>query len=103
MIRVTSLYPNTPGSRFDLDYYLKEHIPMVLERLGGACKGVTVDEGVAGLSPPGHAPYRVVVHFLFDSAEDFLAAFNPQAEAIGEDVENYTDIKPVIQVSKIRS
>lgn len=103
MIRVTAMYPNTPGSRFDIDYYLKEHVPMVMERLGGACKGFSLDEGVAGLSPPGHATYRIIVHFLFESTEAFLAAFNPQAEAIGEDFENFTDLTPIIQVGEIRA
>jgi hypothetical protein len=28
MIRRNILYPNTPGSRFDLDYYFGTHMPM---------------------------------------------------------------------------
>ena len=103
MIRVTALYPNKPGSRFDIDYYLNEHVPMVMERLGDACKGFSLDEGLADLTPPGTVTYRVIVHWLFESMEAFLAAFNPQAEAIGEDFPNFTDLEPIIQVGKVRS
>jgi hypothetical protein len=28
-ITITVLYPNTPGSRFDLDYFVNTHIPLV--------------------------------------------------------------------------
>ena len=28
MIRLNIHYPNTPGSRFDLDYYLGTHMPV---------------------------------------------------------------------------
>jgi hypothetical protein len=35
MIRVTVSYPNTAGARFDLDYYLTTHIPLVEAKLSG--------------------------------------------------------------------
>jgi uncharacterized protein (TIGR02118 family) len=103
MIRITALYPRTPGGHFDMDYFLDEHLPMVLERFGKACKGSSVDEVVAGIAPPGPAVYQVMVQYLFESTEEFLAAFNPHAEAIGEDVANYTNLHPIIQVSEIRA
>jgi uncharacterized protein (TIGR02118 family) len=48
MIKVTVLYPNTPESRFDLDYYCNTHMPLVRDKLGLACKGIAVDAGIAG-------------------------------------------------------
>jgi hypothetical protein len=33
--------------------------------------------------------------------EDFLAAFGPHAATLQGDMPNYTDVKPVIQVSKV--
>jgi hypothetical protein len=33
MVRVTVLYPNETGKRFDHAYYAKKHLPMVMERL----------------------------------------------------------------------
>ena len=57
MIRVSVLYPNNEGSNFDMDYYCNKHIPMVKDKLGAACKGVAVDQGMGGAAPgaQGHA------------------------------------------------
>jgi len=103
MIRVTVLYPNTPGSRFDLDYYLGKHCPMVMKLLGAACKGFTVDEALAGVAPPGAAAFRITAHFLFDSVESFQAAFGPAAGQITGDIPNYTDLQPIIQMGEVRA
>ena len=103
MIRITVLYPNTPGSRFDLDYYVTKHCPMVLERVGGSCKGFGVDQGVAGVMPPGAPAFRVTAWFLFDSIESFEANFGPHAAAILADIPNYTDLQPVIQMGEVKA
>src|SRR6185312_4185403 len=34
MIKVSVMYPNTPGGRFDHDYYRDKHMPLVKARLG---------------------------------------------------------------------
>jgi uncharacterized protein (TIGR02118 family) len=41
-------------------------------------------------------------HLLFDSVEAFQAAFGPNAQAISADIPNYTDIRPVIQISEVK-
>src|SRR5690348_17538722 len=51
MIKVSVLYPNANDCRFDFDYYCKSHMPMVRDRLGGACHGIAVDKGIAGGAP----------------------------------------------------
>jgi hypothetical protein len=40
-------------------------------------------------------------HFLFDTVEDFLAAFMPNAQVLQGDMPNYTDIEPVIQFNEV--
>ena len=45
MIKVSVMYPNTPGARFDHAYYKDKHMPLVKARLGEACKFYTVDKG----------------------------------------------------------
>jgi hypothetical protein len=40
-------------------------------------------------------------HYLFDTAEDFMAAFMPHAPELQGDMPNYTDIATVIQVSAV--
>jgi uncharacterized protein (TIGR02118 family) len=47
MIKVSVLYPNTEGKKFDMEYYCSKHIPMVQQKLGAACKGAAVDAGLS--------------------------------------------------------
>jgi hypothetical protein len=47
MIKVSVMYPNTPGGRFDHDYYRDKHMPLVKARMGDACKSYTVDKGIS--------------------------------------------------------
>ena len=42
MIKVSVLYPNTTGCKFDMSYYVDKHMPMVQNKLGPACKRVAV-------------------------------------------------------------
>ena len=102
MIRVSVLYPNGEGSKFDMDYYCNRHIPMVLEKLGAACKGVAVEQGLGGPEPGSPAPFAALGHLQFDSIEAFQAAFGPHAETFMRDIPNYTNIQPVIQISSVK-
>jgi len=102
MITVTVLYPNQEGAKFDMDYYLGRHIPMVKKLLGPALKGVVVERGLNGGAPGTQAAYAVLCHLRFDSVESFGAAFAPHAESIQADVRNYASTKPVVQVSEIK-
>ena len=36
MIKVSVMYPNTPGARFDHDYYRDRHLPLIKSRMGAA-------------------------------------------------------------------
>jgi len=45
MIKVSVMYPNTPGARFDHEYYRDKHMPLVKTRMGDSCKYYTVDKG----------------------------------------------------------
>ena len=102
MIKVSVLYPNTSGCKFDMDYYLAQHMPMVQRKLGAACKRMAVDEGIAGGVPGAPATYAAMGHLYFDSAEAFQAAFAPHAQAIMADIANYTNTQPAIQVSEVK-
>jgi|SRR5205085_969372 len=101
MIKVSILYPNRPGSRFDFDYYLNRHMPMTIEKLGGALKGVSVERGLTADTPDSPPLYVAMCHLLFDSVEAFLKAFTPHAAALQGDIPNYTDVEPGIQISEV--
>ena len=102
MIKVSVLYPNKEGVSFDMGYYCDTHIPMVREKLGEACKGVAVEQGLGGGEPGTKATYVAMGHLYFDTVEAFQAAFGPHAEAITGDIPNYTQIEPMIQISEVR-
>jgi uncharacterized protein (TIGR02118 family) len=102
MIKVSVLYPNNEGSSFDMDYYCNNHIPMVQEKLGAACKRVAVEQGLSGGDPASRASYIAMGHLYFDSVEAFQASFGPHAKAIMGDIPNYTDIQPTLQISEVK-
>ena len=102
MIKVSVFYPDQEGSKFDIDYYCNSHIPMVRQKLGAACKGVAVEQGIAGATMGSRPGFIAMGHLYFDSMEAFQTAFTPHAEAIMGDIPNYTDIQPTIQFSEVK-
>lgn len=101
MIKVSVMYPNTPGARFDHTYYRDQHMPLLKARMGDKCKFYTVDKGLAGGAPGAPATYVGMCHIYADSVADFQAGFGPHAKEIQADIANYTDIKPVMQISEV--
>jgi uncharacterized protein (TIGR02118 family) len=101
MIKVSVMYPNTPGARFDHAYYRDVHMPMVKTRMGNHCKSYTVDKGLAGGTPGTAATYVAMCHIYCDTVEAFQAGFGPHAKEIMGDVPNYTDLQPAIQISEV--
>jgi len=101
MIKVSVMYPNTPGARFDHDYYRSKHMPLVKARMGDACRYYTIDKGLAGRAPGAPATYVGMCHIFADSVEAYQKAFGPHADEIMADIKNYTDIAPVVQISEV--
>jgi uncharacterized protein (TIGR02118 family) len=102
VIKVSVMYPNTPGARFDHDYYRDKHMPLVQATLGDSCKHYTVEKGLAGGGPNAPAAYVATCDIFFDSMEAFQDSFGPSAQqTIMSDIPNYTDLSPVIQVSEV--
>lgn len=102
MVKVSVLYPNTAGKRFDMDYYCSKHIPMVRQKLGAACKTIAVEAGLGGAEVGSPPAYIAMGHLHFDSVEAFQAAFGPHAQAIMGDIPKYTDLQPTIQISEVK-
>lgn len=103
MIKISILYPNAPGARFDVGYYAETHMPLSIKLLSAhpGFRGVSVEQGLGGPEPGSVPAYVAMCHFLFTSAEDFLAAFMPHAPVLQGDMPNYTDIDPVIQFNQV--
>jgi uncharacterized protein (TIGR02118 family) len=103
MTRISILYPNREGAKFDFDYYVRRHMPISIDLLSKATgfRGVSVERGVGGAQPSSPPAFLAICHFLFDSMQDFVAAFLPHAERLQGDIANYTDIEPVIQFNEV--
>jgi uncharacterized protein (TIGR02118 family) len=98
MIVVSVLYPNTPGTTFDLDYYRDRHLPLVRELLepGGMRSLSYYVPGPAEADPP----YRLVAELRFDSMAEVEAGMAEHGAVTQADIVNFTDVEPVILVGE---
>lgn len=102
MIRATVSYPHTPGARFDMDYYLTRHMPMVAAKLSPrGLAGWGVDQGLSGLMPGSSPEITIQAYMLFETLEALQSALMAEGAALMADIPNFTEIQPRIQVSKI--
>jgi uncharacterized protein (TIGR02118 family) len=102
MTRITVLYANEPGKKFDHDYYKNKHMKLVTERLKAfGLIRTEVDKGVAGGAPGAPAPYVAIGHVYFPSLEGFQKGMGQHGKEIMADVPNYTNIPPQIQISEV--
>jgi uncharacterized protein (TIGR02118 family) len=102
MIKVSVLYPNGEGKKFDMTYYLDHHMPMVQRLLGSALKGMSVEHGISGEKPRSAAPYIATGHLFFHSLETYQASFAPHAQEIIADIPKYTNSEPLIQIGEVK-
>lgn len=100
-ITVTVSYPDTPGSRFDLDYYLKTHGPLV-ERLWRphGMKSLAVLRGLATPDPAIPPAWRIMALIEFANLDQFKAAVKASGKEVMGDIANFTDVAPVIQINE---
>lgn len=102
MIRVSVMYPKTDESTFDLDYYVSTHMPLVSSLLvSKGMRSVEIDQGLGSAGPGQPAPYACIGHMTFDTIEAFQQAFGPHATTIMGDIPNFTNVEPVVQISRI--
>lgn len=101
MIKVSVMYLNTPGARFDFDYFCKKHMPLVKARLGAACTGIAVDKGLAGGEPGAPPMYVAIGHTFGESLEAVLTAYQPHETEIVGDIPKFTDLTPIFQFNEV--
>jgi len=103
MIRVTTLFPKTSDSHFDMDYYLTKHVPMTTSRLQslGFSVEAQVDEGLGTVTPGEPAPYAAIGYLLFEKIEDLQNGLAAHGAEIMADIPNFTNVQPQIQIGNI--
>ncbi len=103
MIKVAIFYPNGEGKTFDMDYYSNKHMPMAATLFGDALKAMSIDKGLAMTTPNVPVKYVAIGYFYFEDMESFQNSMEPNSETLRADVPNYTNIKPVIQISEVQT
>jgi len=101
MIKASVMYPNKPGARFDHNYYREKHLPLIKRCMGVALIYYTIDRGLSGSAPDTPATYVAACHLLCDSLGAYQSAFGPHAKEILGDIQNFTDITPIVQISEV--
>jgi uncharacterized protein (TIGR02118 family) len=100
MIRVLVMYPNEPGKKFDMDYYLNKHMPMVnntLENLG--LVRTEVDKGIGGMGG-APAPFVAICYMYFENIEAMQNSMSNSGDLMS-DLPNFSEIQPQVQISEI--
>lgn len=103
MICISALYPNTPGSRFDADYYVAKHTPFAHDLLGPhGLVSIRTTLGISGLDGAA-PPFWVIAEMVFVSRQTFDAAMAACGATLFADIVNYTDVSPVLQLSAVQA
>ena len=102
LFKVAILYPNGEEKTFDMDYYEHKHMPMVAGLLGKNLQFYEIDKGISGRTPNDKLPYLAVGYFYVKDVAEYNKAIAQNREAVINDIKNYTNIQPVIQISEVR-
>lgn len=95
-------YPADPGSSFDWDYFLNQHIPLVESTLdAGGADRIKVALGLSGAAPGEPAAYQAIMIIDFDSITAFHRRWRHEHHRIMGDVVNFTNTRPEVQLSEV--
>lgn len=99
MILVSVMYPGGAGTRFDMDYYLGHHMPLVRERWSPM--GLHEAKVVRAVGTPegGPAPFQVMALLTFESTEAFGKAAAAHGPEIFADIPHFTDVQAAVQIN----
>lgn len=100
--RITVLYPSATDASFNMDYYMKTHMPLVMDSWGSyGLKSWEVSK-IVGTATGEDAPYTVQALLHFESLEKFQeAASGPKAPIVLGDIPNFSNKEPVILIGDV--
>jgi uncharacterized protein (TIGR02118 family) len=101
MFKVSVMYPNQAGGRFDIEYYRTTHMALVEKHLKGfGLIKTSVEKGLSG-GGDHPAPYICIGSLYFASRDAYDQGIAKVGSILRGDVPNFTDIPPIRQVSEI--
>src|SRR5688572_11470430 len=74
MFKVEILYPNGDDKTFDMDYYEKNHMPMMAGFLGKNLNFYEIDKGIAGRTPTDKVPFVAIGYFYINDVAEYNKA-----------------------------
>ncbi len=102
MIRVSVMYLTTPDADFDLDYYQATHANLIKEKFTDpGFVRFEIDAGIGGAKPGSAPPFVAIGHMVFADKEAFQRLMGEHGRSLNEDVPNFTNIRPQVQVSSV--
>jgi len=101
MFKVSVMYPNQEGAKFNLGYYRNTHMDLIKKHLKpfGLVK-IGVERGLSGGSDQP-APYICIGKLYFELARDYDRGIAEVGSILRGDIQNFTDITPIRQISEI--
>ena len=93
------LYPITTDSKFDYDYYVDTHFPIVGTHWGEFIESVTASKGIAGGpdAPPAYHATATLTFKDMDTLQSALAVADP----VLADIENFTNASPQMLIGEV--
>src|SRR5438876_11725425 len=93
MIVVTTMYPKTSESHFDLDYYLQKHIPLVRSRLTKmGMESLHLMRGTGSLDG-GPPSFEIIAQLHFSSVQHLRDALAQHGEEIIGDIVRFANVQ----------
>lgn len=101
IIKLTLLYPNGEGKTFDWDYYTKKHYPLLKKYFGDSMKALALDKGESSGIANTPVPYVAIAYLYIETTADFQDVMKRNGAEIMADIPKYTNITPLVQISKV--
>ncbi len=102
MVRLSIMYPATPGSTFDWHYYLGTHRPLAQELL--STRGLLrmeIDRGVGAFPPGTPTHFHAIGHLFFATMDEMQRALADTAAQFVADQHRYFSGESLVQVSEV--
>ncbi len=101
MFKVSILYPNQKGAKFDFDYYRTTHMELVQKHFKpfGLIK-TGVDKGISGGNDQP-APYICIGNLHFETRDGYSKGSAAAGSILREDIPNFTNVTPIRQISVV--
>ena len=103
MIKVSVLYPNKPGSHFDMAYYTTKHMPLAMKLLANGLHKTEVDAGLQGAAPGQPPAFFGGCQFYFDSIDAFAQGLGTGGGGNRRRTSPATPtLQPIIQFNEVK-